>query len=178
MELVYKPIPEDNPVHGVIAADAPTAQWVAKTVSAALNGGYQYVKNQNKAVVINDDELTRFDALSLEDRILVMMVAMGLNNTVGEFRATMSDAAKALAEAIDNRVAEMSDEARANRMEAVNAYFSPHRITINDVAYEAVGIVLIIDANGDRTNERYVFYNDNGIWRLYQIEVGEYITVD
>lgn len=178
MAFVYVPYPEDAQVHSVNAGDALTAQQTANTVSAALNGGYQYVDIENKALVMNDGELAQFDALSLEDRMLVMMAAMGLNDTTGDFRVTMSDAARELAAAIDSRVAELSDEARAARMEEVNKFFLPRQITLNGAACESVGIVLIIDTNGSRTYERYVFYNDNGFWKLHQIEEGKNITVD
>ena len=53
-----------------------------------------------------------------------------------------------------------------------------HRtITIDNQKYEAVSIELIIIGNGTETRERYTFYNDNGTWKLFQIEKGEYRTV-
>ena len=39
-EFVYIPVAKNIQVHGVTAADNPTAQWVAHTVSAELNSGY------------------------------------------------------------------------------------------------------------------------------------------
>ena len=177
-EFVYIPVAENVPVYGVIAQGNPTAQWVAQTVSAALNGGYRYVDIQNKEVVMNNSELAQFDALSLEDRMLVMMAAMGLNDPTGDFRANMSDAARALAAEIDNRVAMMSDSERTARMDEVNVFFPPRLVSVNGVSYEGVGIVLIINNNGSKSYERYTFYDDYGTWKLYQIEEGKYITVD
>ena len=177
-EFVYVPYPKNVSVHGVSAADDLTAQQTANKVSISLNGGYQYVDIKNKALMMNDGDLAQFDALSLEDRMLVMMAAMGLSDTTGEFRATMSDAARALAAAIDSRVAELSDGERTARMEEVNKSFPPRQITLNGAAYESVGIVLIIDTNGNQSYERYVFYDDNGVWKLHQIEEGKYIVVD
>ena len=115
------------------AADNPTAQWVARTVSDALNGGYRYVDIQNKEVVMNGVELAKFDALSLDDRMLVMMAAMGLSDAAGDFRSSMSDAARALATDIDSRVAMMSDSERATRMDEVNVFFPPRLVNVNGV---------------------------------------------
>ena len=177
-EFVYVPVEENEPVHGVTAAERPTAQDTAHTVNAELNGGYQYVDIQNKIQVMNDEELSQFNELSIEDRILVMMVAMGLENTDGDFRSTMSDSAKALSIVLDDRLTQMSEDERAQLIDALRVYFPPRLITIDGVQYEAVGIVLVIDNNGEKTCLRYDFYNDNGVWKLYQIEKGKYITVD
>lgn len=177
-EFVYIRVAENVPVHGVTAAEKPTAQWVAHTVITELNGGYQTVGIQNKAVVMNSGEFAEFDRLTLEDRMLVMMAAMGLNDTTGKLRADMSDTAKVLAETIDRRVAAMSDGERTARTEEVNTCFPPRWVTVNGATYEGVGIVLIINTNGNQFCERYVFYNDNGSWKLHQIEEGKYVIMD
>ena len=177
-EFVYIPVAKNIQVHGVTAADNPTAQWVAHTVSAELNSGYRYVDIQNKEVLMNNNELAQFDALSLEDRMLVMMAAMSLNDTAGDFRASMSDAARALAAEIDSRVAMMSDSERAARMDEVNVFFPPRLVNVNGAAYEGVGIVLIINNNGSKSYERYTFYDADGVWKLHQIEEGKYVVVD
>lgn len=177
-EFVYEPVGTNVPVHSVIAADDQTVQRVAQSVSDALNGGYRYVDIQNKEVVMDGVEIARFDTLSLEDRMLVMMAAMGLTDTAGDFRSSMSDAARALAADIDTRVAAMTDSQRAARMDEVNVFFPPRLVTVNGVTYEGVGIVLIINANGNKSYERYTFYDANGVWKLHLIEEGKYVTVD
>ena len=177
-EFVYEPVGTNVPVHSVIAADDQTVQRVAQSVSDALNGGYRYVDIQNKEVVMNGSEIARFDTLSLEDRMLVMMAAMGLTDTAGDFRSSMSDEARALAADIDTRVAAMTDSQRAARMDEVNVFFPPRLVTVNGVTYEGVGIVLIINANGNKSYERYTFYDANGVWKLHLIEEGKYVTVD
>ena len=143
-----------------------------------LGRNYRYVDIQNKEVVMNGVEIARFDTLSLEDRMLVMMAAMGLTDTAGDFRSSMSDAARALAADIDTRVAAMTDSQRAARMDEVNVFFPPRLVTVNGVTYEGVGIVLIINANGNKSYERYTFYDANGVWKLHLIEEGKYVTVD
>ena len=177
-EFVYEPVGTNTPVNGVAAADEQTVQRVAQSVSDALNGGYRYVDIQNKEVVMDGVEIARFDTLSLEDRMLVMMAAMGLTDTAGDFRSSMSDAARALAADIDTRVAAMTDSQRAARMDEVNVFFPPRLVTVNGVTYEGVGIVLIINANGNKSYERYTFYDANGVWKLHLIEEGKYVTVD
>lgn len=178
MRFVYVPFPEDVPVYGVSAQENLTAQQVSETVSGALNGGYRFVDIQNKEVLITESELAQFDALSLQERMMVMLAAMGLEDTDNVFRDALSEPARALAAAIDDRVEKMTESERKRRNNDINRCFSPREVQSGNETCESAGIVLIIEDNGRRSYERYCFYYVDGCWRLYQIEEGRYIAAD
>lgn len=156
--------------------DYPTAQRHAHDVNEKRYGGYQYVDILEKERLMNESELAQFNTLSLEDRMLLMMTAMGLDNTGGAFRDSMTQEAKTLAEAIDARVATMSEAEQAARRAEIDAYFQPRQITMDGVTFESVGIVLVIDTNGNKTYESHIFFDDNGIWKLHHVEEGRFVV--
>ena len=169
---------EDEKEHHSHRSSSNEKEHHSHRSSSKYRTEFVYVDILNKEVVMNSSEIAQFDALSLEDRMLVMMAAMGLSDTAGDFRANLSDAARVLAAEIDSRVAMMSDSERASRAEEVNVFFPPRLVTVNGVSYEGVGIVLVINTNGKKSYERYDYYNDNGVWKLHQIVRDKYAPVD
>ena len=44
--------------------------------------------------------------------------------------------------------------------------------------HESFSIDLEIERNGEKTYERYTFYEDGGVWKLHGIEKGVYKAVE
>lgn len=174
LTFVYVPVAENAETHGVSAAGAPTFRAVVDTLNRAYYGGYTNIDIENKARVLAGDVLAQFDTLRLEDRMVILMAAMGLPHTDGAFRDSLSDAGRALMARIDAGEAAMTEDEKRARAALVDSAFPPRQATVDGTACESVGIVLVIDESGDKTRERYTFCDANGEWKLHRVEIGEY----
>ena len=63
-------------------------------------------------------------------------------------------------------------------LNTIAAEFPKGTVELDGVEYESFSIDLVIDRNGEKSYERYTFYNDNGTWKLFGIEKGEYEAVN
>jgi len=44
------------------------------------------------------------------------------------------------------------------------------KATVDGQEYDSISVDLKVETNGQETMERYSFFNDNGTWKLYEIE--------
>lgn len=176
-EFVYVPVNDNTAVNGVKAADHADMGETFKTVGDSLDGEGASVDIVDKEKLMDAAELARFDKLSVKDRLLVVLKALGFGEALGEIAGDMSDAAVALSDDIAARVDAMTESERNALLNRLYGEFLPRLIVIDGQEYEAVGIEVVITRGGEKTYERYTFYKDGGAWKLYQIEQGEYRTV-
>ena len=132
-------------------------------VADGLDGEGATVDIVDKELLMNEDELARFDKLSVKDRMLVAMSLLGCGD------GGMSDDAKALVDDVNERVNGLSDDEKAERQDAIDAAFQPRKTTVDGEERDSVGIGLEIDRKGDKTTETYTFYDDEGAWKLCSI---------
>ena len=177
-EFVYVPVNDNTAVNGVKAADHADMGETFKTVGDSLDGEGASVDIVDKEKLMDAAELKRFDKLSVKDRLLVVLKALGFGEALGEIAEDMSDDAVALSDDIAARVDAMTESERNALLDRLYGEFLPRLIVIDGQEYEAVGIEVVITRGSEKTYERYTFYKDDGAWKLYQIEQGEYRVVE
>ncbi len=178
MELVYEPADENTEINGVKAADHQPMAEVMQIVGDALDGENVTVEIVDSEKLMDAEEKARFDKLTVKDRLLVVLSALGFGDALGEISGEMSDEAKALTDDIAARVDSLSEEEKQALLDSISGRFEPRTIAIDGVEYESVGVEVVIDRDGEKTYERYIFYKDGDAWKLYGIEVGEYKAVE
>ena len=83
-----------------------------------------------------------------------------------------------LADDIARRVENLPEDERQALLSVIAEEFPTRTITVDGEEFEGFSIDVVIDRDGEKTYERYTFYNDGAQWILYGIEVGEYRVVE
>ena len=177
-ELVYEPVSEETEVNGVKAADHQEADEVLKTVGEALEGETVTVTIPGVEKILNAEEKAKFDTLPVKDRLLVTLSALGFADELGGEVEGMSDEAKALSESIAERMVAMDEAEKQALLSTIAAEFPKGTVTVDGAEHESFSIDLEIERNGEKTYERYTFYEDGGVWKLHGIEKGVYKAVE
>ena len=177
-EFVYVPVDDNTAMNGVKAADHSGMADAVKTMGDSLGGEDVTVDILDKEKLMNGEELARFDKLSVKDRLLVVLKALGFGEALGGIEGEMSDEAAALSDDIAARVDALSDAEKQTLQDRLYSRFLPRLIVIDGQEYEAVGIEVVVTRDGVKSQARYTFYKDNGEWKLHQIEKGEYRAVN
>lgn len=145
-EISYVTVAPETEIHGVTAAASPAVQQVAGNMSRTMEADNLIVDVKDKAAVLDQDELSEFDRLSVNDRLLLMLVAMQMPDTDGAFRDTLSEQGKALAKELDAQAAGMIDAEKAALKKRVDGDFQhstvPGASFNNSVYYTSTSIVI------------------------------------
>ena len=180
LEFVYEDVGEDAEVNGVKAADHPEAAEALATVGESLDGEGETVTVEIPGAekLMDEEELKTFNALPVKDRLLVVLSALGFVNDeqTGATEGMGADA-QALSATIAERMANLPEAEKQALLSAIAAEFPKGTVTVDGQAYESFSIDLVIDRNGNKSYERYTFYDENGAWKLYGIEKGVYKEV-
>ena len=180
LEFVYEDVDEEAEVNGVKAADHPEAAEALATVGESLDGEGETVTVEIPSAekLMDEEELKTFNALPVKDRLLVVLSALGFVNDeqTGATEGMGADA-QALSESIAERMANLPEAEKQALLSAIAAEFPKGTVTVDGQAYESFSIDLVIDRNGNKSYERYTFYDENGAWKLYGIEKGVYKEV-
>ena len=176
-EFIYVPVDDNTAVNGVKAADQVGMGEAMRIVGNSLDDEGASIEIVDQEKLMNAGELERFESLSVKDRLLVVLKALGFGEALGEIANEMTDDAKALSESIAARVDALSEAEKQALMDRLYGVFLPRLIVIDGQEYEAVGIEVVITRGGQKSYVRYTFYKDNGAWKLYSIEEGAYRTV-
>ena len=175
---MYEPVSEETEVNGVKAADHQEADEVLKTVGEALEGETVTVTIPGVEKILNAEEKAKFDTLPVKDRLLVTLSALGFADELGGEVEGMSDEAKALSESIAERMVAMDEAEKQALLSTIAAEFPKGTVTVDGAEHESFSIDLEIERNGEKTYERYTFYEDGGVWKLHGIEKGVYKAVE
>ena len=128
--------------------------------------------------LLDAEELQQFNTLPVKDRLLVVLSALGFaNETLGDIGG-MSEDAQALADTVAERMAQLPEDEKQALLQTMAEAFPKGTVTIDGQTYDSFSIDLVIDRAGEKTYERYTFYDDNGAWKLYGVEQGEYRPVE
>ena len=173
-ELVYEPVSESN---GVDASDDLPVQKALETVGDTLDADDGVtVDIPGVDQILDADEMKRFDTLPVKDRLLVTLSALGFADAMDD-SAAMSGDAKALADDIAARKDKLSDSEKQALLDTMAREFAKQEITVDGKSYESFAIDVVTDRNGQKSYDRYTFYNVDGAWKLYSVEKGEYREV-
>ncbi|MBR1822301.1 MAG: hypothetical protein IJ769_11875 [Clostridia bacterium] len=178
MELVFEEVDENTEINGIVVADHPAMAEALATVGESLDVENVTVEIVDSEKLMNVEEKAKFDRLPVKDRLLVVLSALGFGDALGDTADEMTDDAKALAESIAARVDSLSEAEKDALLNSIAGKFEPRLVVVDGVEYESVGIEVVIDRDGKKTYERYIFYKADGTWKLYNIEVGEYRIVE
>jgi len=168
--LVYSLASLDTMVNGVKAEDQQSMAEVAVIVGNYLDNEKAAVGFEGVEQVLNSSEMERFERLNIKERFLILLIALGFDEQLENIWNEMGEEAKALAIDIRKRMETLSNA----EIDTLRQAFEPRTVSIDGQDYESIGIVLIVNRNGEQEFDHYIFYNDNSVWRLYQIEIGRW----
>lgn len=177
MELVYEPVNENTVINGIKVADHPTMAQAMETVGESLEGENVEITIPGVEKLLDAAELTRFNQLGVQDRLLVTLSALGFADALGESADALSPDAKALADDITARMASLSEADRQKLLDVIATEFPTVKVVVDGQSYDGFTIDVVIDRGGNKTYQRYTFYNDGTQWILHNIEVGEYKVI-
>ena len=115
-------------------------------------------------------EMTQFESLGASDCLMVLLAVLGNSDFLQVELYNMSPGAKALAEEITTRINNMTDAEKAEFNKQIRTIFNLQKVLVDGPEVDGISIELTITKDGKETKERYSFYNDQNIWKLYQIE--------
>ena len=179
-EFVYEDVGENVEVNGVKAADHPEAAEALATVGESLDGEGETVTVEIPGAekLMDEEEFKTFEKLPVKDRLLVVLSALGFaNDEQGDATEGMSDEAKSLSAAIGERMASLPEDEKQALLNSIAAQFPKRTVTVDGQECKSFSIDLVIDRNGNKSYERYTFYDADGAWKLYGIEKGVYREV-
>ena len=107
---------------------------------------------------------------------MVFLSVINASGVVKSSIGTMSPEAQALADDIAARIASVSDDEKAALDTMIRQLFDVKKEVIDGQEYDTITIELTVTKEGQDEKERYKFYDDNGTWKLYQIEVAQMVT--
>ena len=175
-ELVYEAV---EALNGVKVADHPEAAEALAAVGEALDGENVTVTIPGAEKLMDAEEMKTFNKLPVKDRLLVVLSALGFaNDTLGDATADMSDDAKALSETVAERMENLPEAEKQALLKAIGEAFPKGTVTVDGKACESFSIDLVIEKSGNKRYERYTFYDDEGTWKLFGIEQGEYKEIE
>ena len=181
-ELVYEPASDTAEISGVKASDAlPMAEALA-TVGEALDGEEVTIEIPGIEKVLNAEEMARFNKLSVQERLMIALDALGFSDILKAALADnpelLSPEAQALMGDIDERIGAMTPEELEALTKLLTELFVQEKIVIDGKEYTCFCIDLVITRDGEKTYQRYAFrQDDDGQWILCQIAIGEYKPV-
>ena len=179
-ELVYVPVEGNVDMHGLKGDDQADAAAAAKALGDGLmgaNGANGANGADGEAIIVTilgadkvltPEEMKRFDALPLQDRIQVIMSAIGYPDAAGEMR----EDAQALADDIAERMAGLDEAGTAALLATIAEEFPKTTVTVGEETCEAFQLRLKIEQGDETSYERYTFFNDGGAWKLFGVEKG------
>ncbi len=165
-ELVYEETPA---LRGLNAEERPAMGEALDAIGNSLAGTTVSMWFLNEEKVVPAKLLKRFDALSLKDRLFILMDLLGCGEPEG-----LSEAGRALLAEMHAELEAMTDAERAARQAELDACFQPRHVQVDGVTHESVCFELEIQEGGKRSYERYTFYLDGKEWKLFRLETGLY----
>ena len=175
--LVYEPVDENVAFNGIVVADHPAMAEALETVGESLDGENVEITIPGVEKLLDAAEMVRFNQLSVKDRLLVTLSALGYADALGDSGDAMSADAKALTDDVATRMANLTADEKQALLDVIAADFPAVPVTVDGQTYEGFSIDVVIDRAGSKTYERYTFYKDGSQWILYGIEVGEYKVI-
>ncbi len=167
--LVYSKV---DSWRGLNPAEHPGMRDALKKIAQSIDaqGASVHMWYLDEGVLVPADLLAAFDALSLEDRLLILMELLGC----GEPEGLSEEGEQVLAD-IHAAIDAMTPEQQAARQADMDKHFLPRSVTDeNGVEHKSVGIELEIQEGAKLSYERYTFYEDADEWKLFSIETGTY----
>ena len=178
MALQYVAVDENTEVHGVKVADQQSIEEVFAIVGEHLDDENATVTITGIDQVLDASEMRRFEELKASDRLMVVLTVIGASDVMQASVGNMSDEAKALAADIEARIANMTDEERAEFNRLIRELFEVKIENIDGEDREVISVELTVETDGQAAKEKYSFYNDNDTWKLYKIETEQYVAVN
>lgn len=175
-ELKFEPATE--PVNGVQTSDLTEMVETLITVGETMDSHEEPVELQivNVHRLLTDEEIFELDTLTVRERLLTVLAALGyadqVDETLREKEEILSDEAMALREEILNRISEMDEEELAEYKRILEEYF--HLEVLEDEVAELYIIIeLEISRDGKTRVERYGFRQEDEEWILTKLEIAE-----
>lgn len=178
LELVYEPVADDAEINGLKASEKLPMADALKKMGEALDGEGATITIPGIEQVLDEEEMKRFNELSVKERLLVAAGALGFAEGKDEFTNELSEDAAALSDDIASRMSGMSEADKQALQSRIAELFPAKQVTVDGESYEGVSIDVQIDRAGKTTYDRYTFYDKDGEWTLYGIEEGVYREVE
>ncbi len=157
---------EDKEVNGVKASDRLELVEAMKKIGAQIDANGAAVTVPGAAKLLSEDEMKAFDKLDAKDRLLATLCAMGFADEVKAEADGLSEDGKALADAIAERIAGLSDDDKKAHEGAVAEQFPKGSETVDGAKRDTFRFDMTVEKDGKAENDSYTFFDDNGTWKL------------
>ena len=165
LELQYKPLDADEEFNGLKASEQPEMEEAIAAIGAALNVADTTVSIPAMEEVLTEEQKETFDALPAEEKLVLTLCALGVSENKDSLSKNGADLLETLKESADELLPALAEQ------------FPIEEITIDGEVFESFKIEIVVVKDGVATFQRYTFFNQNGIWKLFQIENGVYVEV-
>ncbi|MBR0406758.1 MAG: hypothetical protein IJI53_01860 [Clostridia bacterium] len=165
LELQYKPLDADEEFNGLKASEQPEMEEAIAAIGAALNVADTTVSIPAMEEVLTEEQKETFDALPAEEKLVLTLCALGVSENKDSLSKNGADLLETLKESADELLPALAEQ------------FPIEEITIDGEVFESFKIEIVVVKDGVSTFQRYTFFNQNGIWKLFQIENGVYMEV-
>ncbi len=131
----------------------------------------------NVEKVVTAEEKQELDALPVREQLLTFLSVIGfeaqVNQTLQASEESLSEAAIALKERIQARIAEMDEESYAAFETLLLESFPQETIEIDGVEYNFFIIEMVVRTGDEVRIERYGFRKEGEDWIFTQLEIAE-----
>ena len=163
-ELVFKAVDDEEEVNGVKASDQPEMEKALKEVAENLvQAEYTKISIPAMEEVLDEKQQASFESLPVQEQLTLVLCALGYS----EEQESLSQKGAELLEEIQEKI----------DISVLLGQFSVVEAEINGKVCQTFQIEISIEKDGVSSYVRYIFFNDEGVWKLFRIEKGDYVDV-
>ena len=162
--LTYVPVDEEEEVCGVKASEQPVMEEALLVVTENLEQ-QDYTKIVLPAMeeVLSEEKVEILNSIPAQEQVILTLCALGYSENEDQ----LSDDGAALLEELKDQVS----------IDQLLDQFPVTNMTINGKECQTFQIEIVVVKDGVSTSQRFTFFNDEGTWKLYQVETGIYVDV-
>ena len=165
LELQYVALDADEEFNGLKVSEQPEMEEAISAIGAALNDADTTVSIPVMEEVLTEEQKETFSELPAEEKLVLTLCALGVSENEDSLSKNGSDLLETLKESADELLPALAEQ------------FTIEELTIDGEVFESFKIEIVVVKDGVSTFQRYTFFNQNGIWKLFQIENGVYVEV-
>ncbi len=157
----YVPVDAEEEVLGVKASEQPAMEEALMTVAENLEESeYSKVTLPAMEEVLDEEQMKVLESLPVQEQLILTLCALGYTENEDQLSA---DGAGLLQEIKDQIT-----------IEQLLSQFPVTIMTINGKECQTFQIEIVVIKDDISNFQRFTFFNDEGTWKLYQVETGVY----
>ena len=162
--LTYVAVDVEEEVLGVKASEQPVMEDALMIVAENLEQ-QDFTKISLPAMeeVLSEEQVKALESLPAQEQLILTLCALGYSENEDQ----LSENGSALLEEIKDQIT----------IDELLGQFPVTNMTINGKECQTFQIEIVTVKDGVSTFQRFTFFNDEGTWKLYQVETGVYVDI-